>query len=95
MTLIGYLFMKLVKCLKSLVSEHLAKINMLNSQKNCTTALPSDCFITLAKVELETVRLSVSEILGAFVNTLTAHDTYSLRNRNNLQDSVQLRLSKT
>ena len=95
MTLIGYLFMKLVKCLKSLVSEHLAKINMLNSQKNCTTALPSDCFITLAKVELETVRLSVSEILGVFVNTLTADDTYSLRNRKNLQHSVQLRLSKT
>ena len=86
--------MWLVKCLKSLVSEHLATVNMLKSQKNCTTALPSDCFIPLAKTESENVRLSVSEILGVFVNTLSADVMYPLRNRKILPHSIQLQLSK-
>ena len=73
--------MLLVKCVKSLVSEHLATVNMLKSMKNCTTTLPSDCFITLPKIESENVCLSVSEILGVFVNTLSADNMYSLRNK--------------
>ena len=39
----------------------------------------------LAKIDLENIRLSVSEILQVFVNTLTANDNYSLRNTKNLQ----------
>ena len=35
------------------------------------------------KSELENVRLSVSEILAVFVNTLSADCKYSLRNRKN------------
>ena len=38
--------MWLVKCVKSLVSELLATVNMLNSLKICTAALPLSCFIT-------------------------------------------------
>ena len=79
MTLIGYVLSHLetakdvlVKCVKSLVSEHLAGIKMLHSLRTCTTALPSYCFSTLAKIEFENVRLNVSEILGVFVNTLLA-----------------------
>ena len=50
--------MWLVKYLKNLASEHLATVSMLNSLKNGTKALPSYFFITLAKIELENVRLS-------------------------------------
>ena len=86
--------MWLVKNLKSIISDHLVTVNMLNSLKNCTTALPSYCFITFAKIELENVRVRVSETLGVFVNTLTADDKYSLCNRKNLPQPIQLQLSK-
>ena len=66
--------MWLVACLKNLVSEHLATMNVLNSRKICTIALPSYFFITLAKIELENIHLSVSEIAGVFVNTLTTDE---------------------
>ena len=66
--------MWLVKCLKSLVSEHRPTVSMLNSLKNCTKALASYCFITLAKNDLGNVGFSVSEVLGVFVNKLTAED---------------------
>ena len=86
--------MWLVKCLKSLVSYHLAGVNMLNNLKNCTTTLPSSCFITFTKIELVNGRLIVSEIVGVFVNTSTPDDKYSLRNRENLPQPIQLKLSK-
>ena len=71
--------MWLVKWLKSLVWETLATVNMLNSLKNCPTAVPSYCFITFTKIELQSVCLTVSQILRVFVNTLTATDKYSVR----------------
>ena len=43
---------------------------------------------------LENVRLKKSEILGVFVNTLTADDKYSHCNRKNLPDTIQLQFSK-
>ena len=36
----------------------------------------------------------ISEILGLFVNTLTAHDKYSLQNKENLPRQSQMQLSK-
>ena len=54
----------------------------------------SYCFITFAKIELENLGLSVSEILGVLFNTLTANEQYSLRNRKNLRQPIQLQLSK-
>ena len=86
--------MWLVKCLKSFVSEHLVIVNTLNSLKNCTANLPSYRYIPLAKAELEKDGLSVFEILGLFVITLTPDDTYYPPNRKNLQHSVLLQLSK-
>ena len=86
--------MWLNKCLKKLASEHLATANMLSSLKPCTTALPSYCFITLPKRELEKIRLTVSQILGVFASTLTADDKYSRRHRSNLPKPIQLQLSK-
>ena len=39
--------------------------------------------------------LLISKILELFVNTLTADDTYSLCNRENLQQAVKTQISKT
>ena len=69
--------MWLVKYLRSLLSEHLMTVNILNSLKNCTTSLPSYCFITLAKIELENIRLSVTGTVGVLVNTSTTNDKFS------------------
>ena len=68
--------MWLSKCLKSLVSEHRWTVSMLNALKKYNKALPSYCFITLAKVQFENVGLSVSAILGFLVNTLITNDKY-------------------
>ena len=86
--------MWLVACLKNLVSEHLTTVNMLNSLKTCTAALLWYCFITLTKIELENIRLSVSKILGVFVYILNADDMYFLCNRKNLRQPIQLKLWK-
>ena len=99
MIVIRYVFLKLettdvVVCLKSLVSEHHATVNTLNSLKNWTTALPSHCFIILAKIELENFGLSVTEALAVFVNTMSPNGKYSFHNRKNLPQSIQLQLSK-
>ena len=83
----------LVKCQKSHFSTHPLTVTMLNSPKNCTEALLSYFFITLAKIKLENVRLSVSKILGVFVNTLTAGSKHALT-RKNLAQPIQLLLSK-
>ena len=48
----------------------------------------------MAKIELENIPLGVSEILGVFLNILTADDKYSLPNCKNLWQPIQLRLSK-
>ena len=64
--------MWLFKCLKRLVSEHQVTDSMINSLKKRTEAFPTYCFITLTKIVFENIRCSVSEIVGVFVNTLTA-----------------------
>ena len=38
--------------------------------------------------------LVICEIVGLFVNTLTADDKYSLRNSENLRQPIQMQLSK-
>ena len=86
--------MWLVKLLKRLVSENRSTVNILNSLKNCTIALPWYCFITLVKFEMDNACLSVSGILGVYADTLTAHGKYSLRNTDNLPEPIQLQLSK-
>ena len=47
---------------------------MLKGLKKYTKALPSYCFITLAKIQLEKVGVSVSEILGVFLDTMTTDE---------------------
>ena len=67
---------------------------MLNSSKNCTAALSLNCFIIWAKSEFKNLCLSVSEILGVSVKTLTADGKYSVCNRKNLMQPIQLLLPK-
>ena len=43
-------------------------------------------------VELEKVSLVICKIIGLFVNTLTADDKYSLFNRGNLTQPIQMQL---
>ena len=38
--------------------------------------------------------LVISEIIGLFVNTLTAYDKYSLHNKENLSKPIQIQLPK-
>ena len=38
--------------------------------------------------------LDISKILGLFVNTLNIDDKYSLRNRENVPQPIQMQLSK-
>ena len=38
--------------------------------------------------------LVISEILGLFLNTLTTDEKYSLRNSENLSESIKMQLSK-
>ena len=66
---------------------------MLNSLKTCTTAVPSYCFTTSAKIESENVRLTASEILRVLVNTLTANVKYCLHNGKDLPQPIQMQLS--
>ena len=51
-------------------------------------------FHHFAKSKLENFHLSVSEIVGLFISTLTATDKYCLCNRENLPPPIQLQLSK-
>ena len=67
---------------------------MLNSLKICTRAIPSYFFIILSKIELEVVCLSISEMLAFLVDTSTADDKYSLRNRKNSSQPIEMQLSK-
>ena len=67
---------------------------MLKSLKNCPTEVPSHCFITLEKIELENVRISVPEILGIFVNTSAANNNHPLCNRKEVPQPIELQLAK-
>ena len=48
----------------------------------------------MAKIEIRSAHVSVSEILRVFANTLTADEQYSLCNSKNLLQATQLPLSK-
>ena len=63
---------------------------MSNSLKTCPATPPSYYFVILAKIDLENVSRSVSEILEVFVNTFSASDKYFLHNRKNLPEPIQL-----
>ena len=57
-------------------------------------ALLSCFFIILREVDLEISPLIIGEILGLFVNTLTAEDKYPVEDWDNLQLPIQMQLSE-
>ena len=72
----------LLKCLKSLVSEHLRKVNMLKGPKDCPNL--HDSFFVIffwtvwKKISSKISVLVLSEILTLFVNILTPGEKYCL-----------------
>ena len=75
------------KCLKTTLQDTVQQTTcqrVTNTADVCTTTDLSSSSITEKEMELENVSLS-TEILGPFVNILTADDKYFLRNSENLR----------
>ena len=98
-TLVQYYVLRkawLCKCLKVLFSEDLLTSNMLNGAKHClnlhssTFNIFTDQFSILTTFSWEKYFLVISKILGQFDSTLTADDKYSLVNRDNLMQPIQM-----
>ena len=88
----------LYKCLKIPVSEHPSTVNMLKSLKNCLNLHDSFIYYIFSsfsgKLSWKMSPLVIYEIFVLFVNTLTAKNKYFLCNSGNLQELVQMQLSK-
>ena len=67
-----------------------------NTVEICTTAPLQYLLINMKEVELEKVSplLVICKSLRLFVNFMTADDKYSLLNRDNLIQHIQMQLSK-
>ena len=74
------------KCVKSLVSEDPLTNNMVNRTKhsNLNKITSSRLLNTVKAINLEIICLVICKVLKLFVNTLTAHDKYSLLNKDSL-----------
>ena len=74
-------YCRLLKCLKSPMSEHLWTVNMLKGPKSCLN-FHGSIFVILwspsKKISSKMSVLVVSEILRLLVNILTPDDKYSL-----------------
>ena len=81
------------KCLKSPVSEHCSTVNMLKTSKN-NWNLRGSTFIIFSHQSLKMFLIVISEILGLFLNILTTDHKHCLCNRENLQQSIQMQLSR-
>ena len=66
---------------------------MLKELKHLLTVHGST-FIMFLKLSREEALLSICEILGLFINTLTADDKYFLRNSENLPQPIQTQIFK-
>ena len=105
MTLIAYIFLKL-QTTKNVVRQMAKKSRFrrpLEKQhgKRSQTLLKSERlhfyhihWSLRREWSWKKLLLVICKILGLFVNTLTADDKYSLLNRNNLTQSIQMKLSK-
>ena len=98
-TLVQYYVLRkawLCKCLKVLFSEDLLTSSMLNGAKHClnlhssTFNIFTDQYSILTTFSWEKYFLVISKILGQFDSTLTADDKYSLVNRDNLMQPIQM-----
>ena len=88
----------LCKCLKRHFSVQPTTINMLKGRKHCRN-LHDSSFISFGhqsgkNLSWKKFFLVVSEILRSFFNILTPDENYFLRNRQNLPQPTQMKLSK-
>ena len=86
----------LCKCLKSHVSVNCMTVNICvrNTAVICVIVVSSVLFITLGNFSWEKSFLVISNILKLFLNIFTPDKIYCLCNRENLLESVQIKLSK-
>ena len=86
------------KCLKSTVSLHPSTSNMVNEPKHCSNPKggPVTIFINHCKGNwvFRKAFLVIDKMITLFVNTFTANDKYSLLNRDNLTQPIQIELSQ-
>ena len=73
-------------------SQHVKKVP--NTAEICTRALLSYLFNTVREIELWNVSFRDIWNLRTFFNTLTAKNNYSLGNRENLLEQIQMQLSQ-
>ena len=71
---------------RPIVRQHGKRAETLNSISTATS-LPYS-LITVKVIELEKVTLSDMQSLKTFVNTLTAHEKYSLLSRDNSMQAI-------
>ena len=85
-------------CRKSPASEDPSTSNMVNEPKHCWNLNDSTFIIFIDKCEGNWVGkkslLLICKILRLFVNTLSAVAKYSLPNRDNLTQAIQMQLSQ-
>ena len=71
-----------------------AWLTVPNTAEICATTSWSYLLIPLKELRLKKSLLVVCKILGLFVNTLTADESYSLLNRDILSQRIEMQLSK-
>ena len=85
------------KCLKIPVSDKPSTSNMVRGPNTVEilTTLPLRCLlITVKAIELEKKLSVICKVIGMFCNVLTSYDKYSLLNRDNFRQPIQIDLSQ-
>ena len=86
------------QCLKSLFSEHPARINVVNGRKKLFKVRPKHLYhiywSLFRQFRFENCLWVIWKILGLFVNPFTANNKYSFLSRGNLLQHVQMQLSR-
>ena len=87
------------KCLKNPVSQDTSASGMVNRNKHCSNLEGSTFSIVIdhcggRQLDLKKCLLVIWKVLIVFVKALTACDKYSLRNRDNLTQPIEMQLSE-
>ena len=85
------------ECLKSRAPEDPSTSHIVKATKHCWNLNDinfSRLLTTFKAIELEKSLLIICKVFKLFVNTLIAHDKYSLLNRDNLKQPIPIKLSQ-
>ena len=85
------------KCLKIPVSDKPSTSNMVrgpNTVEILATLPLRYLLITVKAIELEKKLSVICKVIGMFCNVLTTYDKYSLLNRDNFRQPIQIHLSQ-